>query len=206
MYISDEDFKGQLTYLKGLFSLGGLSESGKSAAGLYFDSIGIKRMKIIQVESDMMRERGIEFEDRPKEAEFQKLYSEDHEQLFREFLYRLIAKMKQENVQYASIESLYRAELGAYLKRILADRMINIYIDAPLELRAKRESIKQKDLNLSLAEMIARTKKKDQFKIEHGALEVRDIADIIVNNGENIANLNQYLKIIDGIAKILKKD
>lgn len=208
MKITDEQFTKRKEYVKGMFSLGGLSECGKSAAGLYFDSIGIKRMKIIAIEKEMMLERNYQFSGHPTENDFKKLYANNPEQIFREFLYRLIGKMQEAGTHYASIESLYRSELGAYLKKELGAKMLNIYIEAPLEVRAKREFKKQtiaNGENYTFDEIVERTKKKDQFKIKHGALRVKEIADIIVNNDKFVENEQQYENIMAGLASIVKK-
>lgn len=208
MKITDEQFTKRKEYVKGMFSLGGLSECGKSAAGLYFDSIGIKRMKIIAIEKEMMLERNYQFSGHPTENDFKKLYANNPEQIFREFLYRLIGKMQEAGTHYASIESLYRSELGAYLKKELGAKMLNIYIEAPLEVRAKREFKKQtidNGENYTFDEIVERTKKKDQFKIKHGALRVKEIADIIVNNDKFVENEQRYENIMAGLASIVKK-
>lgn len=208
MKITDEQFTKRKEYVKGMFSLGGLSECGKSAAGLYFDSIGIKRMKIIAIEKEMMLERNYQFTRHPTENDFKKLYANNPEQIFREFLYRLIGKMQEAGTHYASIESLYCSELGAYLKKELGAKMLNIYIEAPLEVRAKREFKKQtidNGENYTFDEIVERTKKKDQFKIKHGALRVKEIADIIVNNDKFVENEQQYENIMAGLASIVKK-
>lgn len=208
MKITDEQYTKRKEYVKGMFSLGGLSECGKSAAGLYFDSIGIKRMKIIAIEKEMMLERNYQFSGHPTENDFKKLYANNPEQIFREFLYRLIGKMQEAGTHYASIESLYRSELGAYLKKELGAKMLNIYIEAPLGVRAKREFKKQtidNGENYTFDEIVERTKKKDQFKIKHGALRVKEIADIIVNNDKFVENEQQYENIMAGLASIVKK-
>ena len=208
MEFTEQDFENRKNFVKGMFSLGGLSECGKSAAGIYFDSIGIKRMKIIAIEKEMMIERNYQFTGHPSEQDFTNLYAKDTEKVFKEFLYRLIGKMQEENIHYASIESLYRSELGVYLKKELGPKMMNIYIEAPLEVRAQREYKKQTIDNgkdFTFDEIVERTKKKDQFKIKHGALKVKDIADIIVNNDSFVENEKQYLNIMAGIASIVKK-
>ena len=208
MEFTEQDFENRKNFVKGMFSLGGLSECGKSAAGIYFDSIGIKRMKIIAIEKEMMIERNYQFTGHPSEQDFTNLYAKDTEQVFKEFLYRLIGKMQEENIHYASIESLYRSELGVYLKKELGPKMMNIYIEAPLEVRAQREYQKQTIDNgkdFTFDEIVEQTKNKDQFKIKHGALKVKDIADIIVNNDSFVENEKQYLNIMAGIASIVKK-
>ena len=208
MEFTEQDYENRKDFVKGLFSLGELSEIGKSAAEIYFDSIGIKRMKIIAIEKEMMIERNYQFTGHPSEQDFTNLYAKDTEKVFKEFLYRLIGKMREENIHYASIESLYRSELGVYLKKELGPKMMNIYVEAPLEVRAQREYKKQtidNGENFTFDEIVERTKKKDQFKIKHGALKVKDIADIIVNNDSFVENEKQFLNIMAGIASIVKK-
>ena len=112
MKITDEQFTKRKEYVKGMFSLGGLSECGKSAAGFYFDSIGIKRMKIIAIEKEMMLERNYQFSGHPTENDFKKLYANNPEQIFREFLYRLIGKMQEAGTHYASLKVCIAQNLG----------------------------------------------------------------------------------------------
>lgn len=113
--------------------------------------------------------------------------------------------MEEENIHYASIESLYRAKLGSFLKREFGNKMLNVYIDAPFDIRVRREYQKQNNPNTTFEEIKKLDEQKDQFKIQHGALEVKDIADIIVNNGENVTSKEDYLNIMRGIASIIKK-
>lgn len=165
-------------------------------------------MKIITIEKEMMLERNYQFSGHPTENDFKKLYANNPEQIFRKFLYRLIGKMQEAGTHYASIESLYRSELGAYLKKELGTKILNIYIEAPLEVRAKREFKKQtidNGENYTFDEIVERTKKKDQFKIKYGALKVKEIADIIVNNDKFVESEQQYENIMAGLAFIVKK-
>jgi len=104
MEFTEQDYENRKDFVKGLFSLGELSEIGKSAAEIYFDSIGIKRMKIIAVEKEMMIERNYQFAGHPSEQDFTNIYAKDTEKVFKEFLYRLLGKMQEENIHYALIE------------------------------------------------------------------------------------------------------
>lgn len=209
MIFTNEQYEEKKNYLEGLFSLGGMSECGKTSAGLYFDSIGIKRMKIIHIEKEMMAERGFDTSCGYEDHHFDNLYAGAEELAFKEFLYRLIIKLQQENCKFASIESLYRAPLGKFLKKELGDKMINLYIEAPIEIRVKREmsKINTKRDNSTLVtfdEVFKMVSDKDDFKHRRGAHHVRDIADIIVNNGENVS-YNGFLKMINGIGHVLIK-
>lgn len=206
MEISERDYQSNLTYVKGMFSLGGLSECGKTSAGLRLAELGVRRSKIIQIEREMMIEREYDLSDGMKDEHFVMLYAKETEKVFREFLFRLIEKMKADETQFASIESLYRAELGSFLKAELGERMANIYIDVPVEVRAYREMLKvnskaEKECKpqISLEEMIEKVRKKDLFKISHDALKVKDIADYIVDNSSGVTK-EQFLSKIDEIA------
>lgn len=211
MVIAKECYESKKEYMKGMLSLGGLSECGKTSAGFYLDRIGVKRMKIIQIEREMMEERGYDLSEGMKEHHFDELYEGDIDEAFREFLYRLISKLQDEGIRYASIESLYRAELGVFLKKELGARMINVFIDAPLEVRAERELQKinekaglENGSRATLEEIIWRTSRKDAFKIRHGADHVKDIADIIIKNDSFITKA-EFDSMVGGIASILLK-
>ena len=206
MVITNEQYKEALSYVDGIFSLGGLSECGKTSAGYKLKEMGARKSKIIHIEREMMEERGYDLSDGMKDEHFIALFSGDAEVAFREFLYRLIGHMKEEGYKFASIESLYRAELGAFLKKELGDRMANIYIDAPVEVRVKREmqKVNQKAAEegtsmVTFEEMLAKVQKKDEFKTKHNAGKVKEIADFVVDNSENVTR-EEFLSKIEEIA------
>ncbi len=209
MNFTNEQYHEALSYVDGMFSLGGLSECGKTSAGYKLKEMGARKSKIIHIEREMMEERGYDLTDGMKDEHFVALYSGNQEEAFREFLYRLIGHMKEEGFKFASIESLYRAELGAFLKKELGDKMANIYIDAPAEARAKREMIKVNQKaseegtpTVSFEEMLEKVLKKDEFKTKHNATKVKDIADFIVDNSENVSReefLNKIAEIAHGL-------
>ena len=206
MNFSEKDYQDNLKYVSGLFSLGGLSECGKTSAGLRLAELGVRRSKIIKIERAIMEERGYDLSDGMKNEHFVRLYAVNPEEIFKEFLFRLIELMKIDGTRFASIESLYRAELGAFLKKELGARMANIYIDAPVEARAARELIKvnkkareEGKPEITLEEMVAKVIAKDKFKMEHHAEKVKDIADFIVDNSECVTK-EEFLSKIDEIA------
>ncbi|MDF2685698.1 MAG: hypothetical protein K0S55_879 [Clostridia bacterium] len=206
MKFSEKQYTSNLNYIKGIFSLGGLSECGKTSAGKYLDSIGVKRIKIIHIEKEMMIERNYDISNGMQHFHFINLYKDSPNEVFKEFLFKLIEMMKEANVQYASIESLYRAELGLFLKQELGEKMVNIYIEAPVEVRAARELIKvnteaskEKLPLITLDEMIVKVKEKDAFKIENNAQKVKDIADYIIDNSADVSK-EQFIEKIGYIA------
>lgn len=168
-------------------------------------------MKIIQIEREMMEERKYDISNGMKDEHFIELYAKNTEEVFKEFLFRLISKLQENGEKYASIESLYRAELGVFLKKELEAKMLNIYIEAPVEVRAKREMKKvntklqmEGKERISFEEMLRKVNEKDVFKLKHGADYVKEIADIIINNNEYI-DKNEFDKIVDGITHIVYK-
>lgn len=209
MKFTDTQYQEALNYVQGMFSLGGLSECGKTSAGYKLQEMGARKSKIIHIEREMMEERGYDLSEGMKDEHFINLYADDQEQAFREFLYRLIRHMKEEGKPFASIESLYRAELGAFLKRELKDRMANIFIDAPAEARARREMKKVNEKALAegkalitFEEMLERVHQKDEFKTKHNAIKVKDIADYIVDNSADVTR-EQFLDQIEKIGHSL---
>lgn len=205
MIFTEKQYLDNLDYVEALFTLGGLSECGKTSAGKQFEKIGIRRGKIIKIEREMMEERGYDLTDGMKDEHFVKLY-ENQEEAFREFLFRLVEHMKAENIAKASIESLYRAPLGAFLKRELGDKCCNIYIEAPVESRAYREMLKvnakakaEGTEPITLEEMIDKVKRKDIFKEKHNATACYDVADYVVDNSSEVT-FEEFLKEIETIA------
>lgn len=206
MNFTEEQYLDNLDYVHGIFTLGGLSECGKTTAGKRFQELGVRKSKIIHIEYEMMKERGVDINTTTPE-DFENLYINNTESSFKEFLFRLIEKMKEEGFRFASLESLYRAPLGAFIKKEFGKKAANIYIDVPLEDRAYREMIKINKKaevdggnTLSLEEVIKKTTEKDEFKITRGALDVKTIADHIINNSKKVSK-EEFIAQIDKIAK-----
>lgn len=110
MKFTNKEYQDALNYVQGMFSLGGLSECGKTSAGYKLQEMGARKSKIIHIEREMMEERGYDLSNGMQDDHFVELYKDDQEESFREFLFRLVIHMKEENKPFASIESLYRAE------------------------------------------------------------------------------------------------
>ena len=207
MNFSNEEYVKNLAYVEALFTLGGLSECGKSSAGKHLETLGIKRQKIIKIEREMMEDIGLDLSNGMQNEYFVELYKYNQEQVFREFLFRLIEKMKMEKVTKVAIESLYRAPLGEFLKRELGDRVANIYIEAPIEVRAYREMLKvnkkaeaEGKCKITLEEMLEKVKESDLFKEKHHAKDVFNIADYIVDNSDKVS-YDEFLQEITYISE-----
>lgn len=202
----EKDYLDSLEYIEAIFTLGGLSECGKTSAGIYLEELPyqIKRYKIIHIEREMMEVRAYDLSEGMKDYHFIQLYSEPFcEDSFKEFVVRLVIRMKKDKVKRASIESLYRAPFGAFLKKELGQRCSNIYIDAPADVRAFRQWEKHKsegNAMISLNDTLAKVREKDCFKESHKASDCKLIADYIVDNGANTTR-EIFLSEIKGIAE-----
>jgi len=101
---------------KVIFALTGMSECGKSTVGKYFDSKGVKRLKIVRLFERV----------RDKWSPNQELYEflsqqEDRDPyaLWDAFIDELLMEMENLGTNASSIESLYGGGLGPYLKQKL---------------------------------------------------------------------------------------
>ena len=207
MKIIDSEYANQKSFLNGLVTLGGLSECGKTSAGVHLESIGFDRIKIIQIEREMMLERKFDLSNGMADYHFIELYKGEPHHVFKEFLIRLIDRIKANNKKYVTIESLYRAPLGAFLKAELQEKAVDIYIYAPIEVRAQRELIKINQNNASndlpkieFADVLKRIEQKDLFKTRHNAFECRDIADVVIDNGTN-TSYDDFISELNSIVK-----
>lgn len=121
------------------------------------------------------------------------------------FHLRLIVHLKEDNIKCVSIESLYRAPFGSFLKREFGNKCANIYIEAPIEIRARREYNKkcyeafEKGISgISYKEVLESVKMKDAFKESHKASNCKEIADYVIINDEK-KDLEDFLHDVDVI-------
>jgi hypothetical protein len=114
-----------------LFSLGGLSECGKSCAGQYFASRGVPRIKIARVLADVGRDLLLD-PDAPNFTD--RLYSAHASTAMPMFVERVANQVVEHSVQRASLESMYQPQMATFLKDVLGQRMVHIFIEAPLAL------------------------------------------------------------------------
>lgn len=192
--------------IKGIITLGGLSECGKSTFGKMLESNGIMRYKIIEVERELMRRRGMKLSSKIDDSNFQKLYSENLDKVFNEFLEVLSKIMKKNNASYVVLESLYRVKLGEFIKEKFEDRSLNIFIESSFEKRVEREYRKLKSINsgTNFLHVQNLVESKDRFKLKHSAHQVKEIADIILLN-DNLS-LKDLKQKAEEISKKLKRN
>lgn len=176
-----------------LFSLGGMSECGKSHAGRYFDANGVRRIKIGRVLAEVGSDLGLD----TTAPEFtERLYDEHADTALLAFLKRVAEEMRREGVERASLESMYRGQLATWLKGQLGERMVNIFIEAPLELRIERERLKRpgSERESVAAEVWA----KDESKRQRGVPNLRAIADLVIDNS---GSAEEYERELDRILR-----
>lgn len=187
----------QFSNIKGLISLGGLSECGKSEAGIYLKNKGYARLKIIDFEHQVMRMNGYDLSNGIRPEHYDKLYEFDAESSINVFLNLISNHLKIIDVNYAVLESMYRSKMATYLKELLGDRMVNVYVKAPLHSRVTRQCLKKHGSLNNYDLVMNRVKEKDNFKRKIGVESLENIADYIIDNS---ISKEDYLKEIDNIA------
>lgn len=179
--------------MRKIFLIGGMSESGKSTVGRYLDSKGIKRLKFVTYLRRVMEKEGAtgDFQEWNAQMEFTK-----PEWLRQRFVEEFESALKEEEIEYCCVESLYRPEFGQFLKDSLAVTVIIVYVEVPLEVRLQRQIIRQ---NLSsIEEARAYLFPRDAKKKEWGTPKIKDIADVVLDNSGTV---NELYKQIDEMIK-----
>ena len=167
-----------LAHVSRLFSLGGMSECGKSEAGRFFAGKGVERLKIARFIEVIASSSGYDMD---SDAFTDHLFEVDPSGTLAEFVNLVASHMRKAGLRHASLESMYRVPMATHLKAVLGDRMVNIFIDAPFDVRVKREWAKlgkdtsAKDVERWVAE-------KDEMKTRIGVPGLRDVADIVIDN------------------------
>lgn len=145
-----------------LIAFGGLSESGKSS---FAEQLSINhhfyRLKI-KYFNEIICNRGVKSKPDILGRELLNFF-QNHKHIIN-----------------ASIESLHGDNLPAYLKLLFGTRLKIVYLDTPKEKRVERTA---QALNISYEEAQLNTESKDYVKLSHGADRVKDIADIVFDNG-----------------------
>lgn len=173
---------------KTVFALTGMSECGKSEAGRYFDTNGVKRLKIGQIFS-LVRDKLSPGQD------LYKFMQEQEEQnpivLWDAFIDQLLNCMKKNGTDMASIESLYGGGLGPHLKRRLGPHFCMVFIDISLEIRLQRQMIREGLSNVEEAK--AMLSPRDQVKTDSGIPALQEVADVVVDNSGTLDDLHREL-------------
>lgn len=175
---------------KKIFMLSGMSESGKSSAGRYFESRGIPRLKIRDVLSSMYQRtnKSVKFESWSWTIENQ------GSPFYASFAQETMDLMSEIKCDYISLESLHGIKMAWGLKNVLDDRLKIIFIDIPVEIRVRRQMGRAglADENYARALLLER----DQQKLLQGTSEIKEMADYIVDNSGQIKDLYELLNRI----------
>ncbi|MGM0123644.1 hypothetical protein IGI37_001016 [Enterococcus sp. AZ194] len=178
-----------------IIGLGGLSESGKSYSGRYLsEKYFVPKVKIVKYIEGF---RSRYFQDELNLEDFHRYLYDKPSDFTDFFLDKMINLLYEEYGHYPFIviESLHDPFLGEYFKRKLKNDFIIIYLEATLENRIARESIKT---GKNVSEVRNLTYEKDILKVSHGALEYKKISDYTIENDKTQEVLNQELsKIIE---------
>jgi hypothetical protein len=164
-----------------VIALGGLSESGKSTAGHYLQARhGLARLKIgylLRIAGDL---RGIA-----------DVYALDPTSLAELLVEALDAFCAAHHFQrLVSIESLHRLEMTHELAKFLGSRLTVVYLDAEASVREARGAHGATDV-----------RERDRIKQARGAVRIREIADLVIDNNGPRAALYHALDRLVGDAR-----
>ena len=183
---------GNYSKPKQVFLLAGLSESGKSYAGNFFDKKGVKRLKYVKLFAHEVLKHQPNIN--PYTLLDQSTMSEEEQA--RMAANSLVKICEAENILYCSIESMVKPSTTIAFKQIIGnDRVKIIYFDIDQEIRVHRQMDRENvDYETARRIMLPRDEKKIQF----GTLDIKRIADISINNSGTKDELDQkLLELID---------
>lgn len=175
-----------------IIGLSGMTESGKSTAGKFFDTRGVKRLKIAEV-LDKVR-----LEHSPNETtnEFvDRILQTDPVWLRLALGDKLLEEMERMGIQRCSLESMGDPETVRYLQKRFPGEFISVYIDATLENRLRYQMIRLEtnDEDLARRTLIP----KDKFKESFWRMPaIKEIADVVVDNNGTLDGLLSQLENI----------
>jgi nucleoside diphosphate kinase/dephospho-CoA kinase len=187
MFFPEEDIS--MNNKKVMFGLSGMTECGKSTAGEYFNSKGVRRLKIIKV-LDLVRA-----EHNP-EKELNQFVDDaiknDPNWLRQAFADKLLEEMDRLHIQYCSLESMGDPEMVYYLRARFPSEFFSIYIDASLEKRIEHQMIRKNLTDVEEAKEILVPK--DRFKEDFWHMpDIMDIADVVIDNNGTLSEFTSKL-------------
>jgi len=197
IFFPDEFKEDIMVKKKIIFGLSGMTESGKSTAGMYFDRYGVKRLKIAQLLDYVRQEENLEF--KSVDEFVNEMLRRNPEWLRMAFADMLLKKMAEMNIRSCSLESMGDPEMVKYLKRRFQDEFISIYIEASLDKRIQHQIIRKGLKVLDIEEAKRILLPKDEFKINFWQMpKIKEIADVVVDNN---GSLEQFFAQLDSLLK-----
>lgn len=175
--------------------LGGMSESGKSTAGIYFQkTLNYERLKIIKIEKELMDYFQIDYSGNKENFSnaLEKLYQQEN--IYELFLEKILIYSNGKNV---TLESLYRSEIFTNITN-LHKKTYCFYFEANKNLRMLREFVKVNLENpMPHCRFVNHFEIKESFKRKHNAHLVKEFATHIINNDDSKENFYSKLKDIE---------
>lgn len=185
-------FKSEEITMQGnkvIFGLSGMTECGKSTAGMFFDDHGVKRLKIVKI-LDLVRLD--QNPDADTETFVNDAIRDNPEWLRQAFADKLLEEMDRLGIRYCSLESMGDPEMVHYLRSRFPGEFFSIYIDASLEKRLEHQMIRKNISDIEKAKLILVPK--DEFKVSFWKMpEIKDIADIVIDNNGTLETFEAQL-------------
>lgn len=174
-------FKSEETTMqknKVIFGLSGMTECGKSTAGMFFDSHNVKRLKIVKI-LDLVR---LDQNSDVNIGTFVDNAIKDNPEWLRmAFADKLLEEMDRLGIRYCSLESMGDPEMVRYLRSRFPGEFFSIYIDASLEKRLEHQMIRENISDIEKAKSILMPK--DEFKVSFWKMpDIKSIADVVIDN------------------------
>ena len=180
IYLKEKLYKPQAI----IIGLGGLSECGKSSVGKYlsqnYDCWNLKLKYLVQIIC-------------------QKYNISDEKEYFKNDIL-FTSLLEAEEIcfflqshyykQFISVESLHSKDLSLCLKDIFGSNFQVWYIETSKENRILRNA---KELDISVDDSAFSVQKKDSIKYSRGAHKVKTVADVVINNNNNICFLFSHI-------------
>ena len=177
--------RGERCEVKKVFLIGGMSESGKSTLGRYFDSRGIPRLKIITFLKRVMVREGATGD---FVAWNERNVKERPEWVRSTFTEEFTAAMAEQGIECCVLESLYGPELALHMKRVMGDdKVVVIYVNMDVGVRLQRQMIREGLATLEEARRLLLPR--DERKREWRVPEIEPIADFVIDNSGPIDEL-----------------
>ena len=174
---------------KVIFGLSGMTECGKSTAGIYFDSHHVMRLKIVKL-LELVR---LEQDHGVSTQVFVDNAIKDRPDWLRlVFADKLLEEMNRLGIRYCSLESMGDPEMVTYLRARFPGEFFSLYIDATLEQRLKLQMIRKGLTDLEEAKRILTPK--DEFKANFWHMpDIKPIADVIIDNNGTLQSFEAQL-------------
>ncbi len=177
---------------KVIFGLSGMTECGKSTAGIFFAAHGVKRLKIIQI-LDLVRQENDPGNDT---ITFINAALKDRSEWLRlTFADKLLEEMHRLGIRYCSLESMGDPEMVRYLRSRFPGEFFSIFIDASLEKRLRHQMIRENLTDIAGAKKILCPK--DDFKVSFWKMpDIKAIADVVIDNNGTLEVFKEQLNAL----------